>query len=324
VKRWRWVALGAAVVFAVVLGLGAGSVGLAPGDVLAALTGAGDATVRTIVLDVRLPRVALAVIAGAALAMSGATLQGVLRNPLAEPYLLGVSGGAAVGAVVMTAAASVAPALVTAGAMVGAAIAVALVIAVARAAGGRFDPRILLMAGVVVGAFANAAIMIVLANAPASSVRGALWWMMGSLADASWYDVAWVAPLVVLGAGFLWARARDIDVLALGEDAAAGLGADVDRAARALFLAAALLAAATVAAAGLIGFVGLIVPSMARALGARRARQTLAASALTGAALLTVADLLARTLRSPAELPVGAITAVVGVPFFLVQLARIR
>jgi len=324
VKPRRWVALIVAPLAAVVLGLGAGSVAIAPGDVLGALFGAGDDTVRTIVLDVRLPRVTLAVIAGAALAMSGATLQGVLRNPLAEPYLLGVSGGAAVGAVVVTAAGNAAPPLITLGAMGGAVLAVVLVLSVARAAGGRFDPRILLMAGVVVGAFANAAIMIALANTPASSVRSALWWMMGSLADASWLDVAWVTPLVVLGAAFLWTRARDIDVLALGEDAAAGLGADVDRAARSLFLASALLAAATVAAAGLIGFVGLVVPSMARAFGARRARLTLAASALTGAALLTVADLLARTVRSPAELPVGAITAVVGVPFFLVQLGRLR
>jgi iron complex transport system permease protein len=256
--------------------------------------------------------------------MSGATLQGVLRNPLAEPYLLGVSGGAAVGAVIVAGSSFVSAPLISLAAFAGAAIAVGLVLAVARAAGGRFDPRILIMAGVVVGAFANAVIMIALASAPANTVRGALWWMMGSLADATWRDVVWVAPPALAAGLFLAVRSRDIDVLALGEEAAAGVGADVDRAARALFLAAALLAATTVAAAGLLGFIGLIVPAIARSLGARRSGLTLGASALVGGGLLVIADLVARTILAPTELPVGAVTAVIGVPFFLVQLGRLR
>jgi iron complex transport system permease protein len=322
VARWCWLA--AALIVATVVSLGIGSVHVSASDVLQALGGHADATLSSIVRDIRLPRVLLAVGAGAALAMSGATMQGVLRNPLAEPYLLGVSGGAAVGAVVVTASGFESPVWVASAAMGGAAIAVLVVLMLARAAGGRFDPRILLMSGVVVGAFANAAIMIALANAPPTSIRGALWWMMGSLADCTWRDVLWFAPLLVAGAAVLLARARDIDALAMGEEAAAALGADVDRAGRMLFLASSLLAAATVAAAGLIGFVGLVVPALVRSLGARRAMSTLVASALAGGALLVTADALARTIRAPAELPVGAITALVGVPFFLVRLGRIR
>jgi iron complex transport system permease protein len=320
----RWFLLALTLALAAIVSLAVGAVNIAPADVLRALTGSGDHTMVTIVRDVRLPRVVLALVAGAALAMSGATLQGVLRNPLAEPYLLGVSGGAAVGAVVITTLGVTLPIGVALAAFGGAAVAVALVLAIARAAGGRFDPRILLMAGVVVGAFANAAIMIALASASPSSVRGALWWMMGSLGDASWRDVTWLVPVVVATGAVLLLWARDIDALSLGDEAAAGLGVNVDRSARALFLTASVLAAATVAAAGLIGFVGLVVPALARSLGARRARTTLVVSALAGGALLAIADAVARTLRAPAELPVGAVTALVGVPFFLVRLGRIR
>ena len=320
----RWTLLVALLVLAAMLSLGVGAVPLAPLAVIRALCGAGDPTVTAIVNDVRLPRMLLAIGAGAALAMSGATLQGVLRNPLAEPYLLGVSGGAAVGAVLVTSAGVNAPFGIALAAFGGAGVAVALVLVLARVAGGRFDSRILLMAGVVVGAFANATIMVALANASPGAVRGALWWMMGSLADASWRDVSWLLPVSAAGGALLLLWGRDIDVLSLGEEAAAGLGANVDRAGRALFLTASLLAAATVAAAGLIGFVGLVVPVLARALGARNARSTLLASALAGGALLAIADTVARTLRAPTELPVGAVTALIGVPFFLVRLGRVR
>ena len=204
----------------------------------------------------------------------------------------------------------------------GALAAVGLVLAVARAAAGRADPRVLLMAGVVVGAFANAAIMVLLANAPADSVRGALWWMMGSVSAAGWADVRWMAvALVGIGAPLtLWAR--DVDALALGHDAAASLGVRPERASRRLYLTASLLAAATVAVAGLVGFVGLIVPHVARALAGARHRAVLIAAGLGGATLVVVADLLARTVRAPAELPLGAVTAVLGVPFFLVLLRK--
>jgi iron complex transport system permease protein len=199
-----------------------------------------------------------------------------------------------------------------------------LVLLVARAAGAQADPRVLLMAGVVVGAFCNAAIMVALATAPENTVRGALWWMMGSVGDAQWHGVRWIALYVALGIALLVWWGRDLDVLALGEDAAASLGLDVERATRRIYLTASLLAAATVAGAGLIGFVGLMVPAIARALGARTTRQTVAAAAIAGAALVVAADLVARTVLRPAELPLGAVTALIGVPCFLWRLRSAR
>ena len=154
------------------------------------VTGGADPVARAIVLDVRAPRVALALLVGAALGMSGGVLQGALRNPLAEPWLLGVSGGAAVGAVLAMSAGLGDPSFLSLAAFAGALAAVFLVLGIARASGLRADPRVLLMAGVVVGAFANAAIMVLLATAPAEAARGALWWMMGSLGSAQWRDVA--------------------------------------------------------------------------------------------------------------------------------------
>jgi iron complex transport system permease protein len=266
--------------------------------------------------------VALAALIGAGLGLSGGALQATLRNPLAEPYLLGVSGGAATGAVlaVSSGAAVVAVPVAAFGGALGA---VVLALLVARAAGSAGDPRVLLMAGVMIGAFANAAILLALAGAPADTVRGALWWMMGSVNGATWEQVRWLALAVAVAGGLLIARARDLDVLALGAEPAAGLGVDVDRAARRVYLLSALLAAATVSAAGLVGFVGLVVPHLVRGPARGRHRVVLCAAALAGAALVVAADLAARTLRVPAELPLGAVTALAGVPFFLLQLRRL-
>ena len=321
--HWPWVFGAAMLVGVSLLGIAFGAVSLPVSEVLDALRGVGDGADVAIVRDLRLPRVLLAAAVGAGLAMSGGALQGTMRNPLAEPYLLGVSGGAAVGAVVAMALGVVSPTLLTACAFVGAAAATILVMALARIVGGSGDTRLLLMAGVVVGAFANAAILVALADAPPERLRGALWWMMGSAADASWGAVSRSAGALVVFGGLLVWRARDLDVLALGGEPAAALGVDVDRAARRIFLIASWLAAATVASAGLVGFVGLVVPNLVRALGARQHRPMLLLSALYGAALLVLADLLARTVRAPAELPLGAVTALVGVPFFLSRLRRV-
>ena len=207
---------------------------------------------------------------------------------------------------------------------VGAVAAVLVALAVARAAGGRADARVLLMAGVVVGAFANAAIMIVLANAPPDTIRDATWWMMGSVSGADWATVRSLTLYILAGAIALWLLARDVDALALGEEAAAALGVRVGRATRLVYLVSALVAAATVSAAGLVGFVGLVVPHLARATGLRSQRSLLAAGALIGAALVVGADLVARVAMPPAELPLGAVTALVGVPFFLTRLRALR
>jgi iron complex transport system permease protein len=320
-RHLPWIALSIALVIAVIAGVAIGVLSYPPGVVVDALLGRGDATAIAVVHNLRLPRVVLAALVGASLGMAGAAMQGAMRNALAEPYLLGVSGGAAVGAVVAQTLGAP-DALVPLGAFTGAVAAVGVALGVARAAPGRADPRVLLMAGVIVGAFANAAIMILLASAAPDVVRNALWWMMGSAADARWATNASLAAYAVLGGTLLVAWARQIDLLALGDDAAAGLGLDVERAARRIYLTASLLAAATVAAAGLIGFVGLVVPHLARTAGWRTHRQLLAGSALAGALLVVVADLAARTVRAPAELPLGAVTAVLGVPFFLARLRR--
>ncbi len=321
----RWVVLLGLLLVSVLLvaAVSIGTVSLAPGDVLSAMRGIGDSTMVVIVRDLRMPRALLAALVGVGLSMSGGALQGTLRNALAEPYLLGVSGGAAVGAVLAMSFGVATPTVVTVSAFGGAAAAALLVSLIARVVGGGTDTRLLLMAGVVVGAFSNAAILVALADAPPERLRGALWWMMGSAADATWAAVWRLALAVVALGGLLVWWARDLDVLAMGDESAAALGVDAPRAARRIFLVASWLAAATVAAAGLVGFVGLVIPNLARALGARRHRTMLLVSAVYGAALMIGADLVARTVRAPADLPLGAVTALVGVPFFLLRLRRL-
>jgi iron complex transport system permease protein len=318
----RWVLLTLALIIALVAGVMIGTMQLSIGELMHGLLGIGDPTPIAIVRTLRLPRVLLAALVGAGLGASGAALQGATRNKLAEPYLLGVSGGAAVGAVLATAL-HASSAIVPIAGFGGALVAVALTLLVARASGARGDARAVLMAGVVVGAFANSVIMVALANADASAVRGALWWMMGSAADASWGQVRALALFVGIGVLALLAMARAIDVLALGDDTAAGLGVDVTRVSIGVYVAGALLAAGTVSAAGLVGFVGLLVPHLVRLGGARTHRTIIGAATLGGAALVVAADLIARIALPPAELPLGAVTALIGVPFFLFLLRRL-
>ncbi|MDQ2665959.1 MAG: iron ABC transporter permease [Gemmatimonadota bacterium] len=318
----RWVILALALSIALVAGVMFGTMSLSIREVMNGLLGVGEPISIAIVRTLRLPRVLLAALVGAGLGASGAALQGATRNKLAEPYLLGVSGGAAVGAVLASALHASAAVVPVAG-FGGALIAVALTLLVARASGGRGDARVVLMAGVVVGAFANSVIMVALANADASAVRGALWWMMGSAADATWGQVRALALFVGIGVLALLAMARAIDVLALGDDTAAGLGVDVTRVSIGVYVAGALLAAGTVSAAGLVGFVGLLVPHLVRLGGARTHRTIIGAATLGGAALVVASDLIARIALPPAELPLGAVTALIGVPFFLFLLRRL-
>jgi iron complex transport system permease protein len=322
VPATRWLVLVIALLLAGLAGVAYGTLSLSPLEVLHGMLGTGAAVHVAVVRELRLPRVLLAALVGAGLGASGAALQGATRNPLAEPYLLGVSGGAAVGAVIAVALHAPAPLVPLAG-LAGALVAVALSLIIARASGGQVDARVVLMAGVVVGAFANAAIMVALAGVDANAVRGALWWMMGSVADANWQQVRALTVYVTIGLAALLVLARAIDLLALGEDTAAGMGVNVARVTLAVYVAGALLAAGTVAAAGLVGFVGLLVPHLVRMTGARTHRTIIAAAALGGAALVVVADLIARVAHPPAELPLGAVTAILGVPFFLSRLRRL-
>lgn len=302
----------------------AGAADLSPRQVLTALGGGGEETARIIVRELRLPRALVAALLGGGLALAGAVLQALLRNPLAEPYILGVSGGAALGAVaalVLGLAASNGLALPLA-ALVGAVGAVLLVFRIAAAAGRALDTRVLLLGGVVVGAFFNAAILLLLSFAEADTFRAAMLWIMGSLSGSSWTTVGVLVLYLVPACAALLALARPLDLLALGEETAWHLGARVERVKVAAYFITSLLVAAAVSVSGIIGFIGLVVPHAIRLLWGSGHRLLLPASLLGGAAFLLAADVVARTVVAPSELPVGVVTALVGVPVFVLLLVR--
>lgn len=294
------------------------------GTILEALVGGADATARTIVLELRLPRAALAALVGGALALTGAVFQALLRNPLAEPYILGVSGGAAVGAValIVTGWAAAAAWAIPLGAFAGALVAIGLVFRIALGVGRALDTRVLLLAGVVVGAFFNAVILLFLTLADAETFRSAMFWLMGSLSGAGWDRVGLLALYLAPTLAALIALARPLNLLAVGEETALYLGTRVERVKRIAFVLASLAVAAGVAVAGVIGFIGLVVPHAIRLVWGSDHRLVLPASVLAGASFLLIADTLARTVAAPGELPVGVITAFVGVPVFVVLLTR--
>ncbi|HEY7472577.1 MAG TPA: iron ABC transporter permease [Gemmatimonadota bacterium] len=317
-------ALAGAALAAIVLSLGYGAVGLDFGQVVGALRGTGDPAAVTIVRDLRLPRALLAAFVGGALALSGAAFQALLRNPLAEPYVLGVSSGAAVGAVAWIGAGGLALARwgLPAAALGGALLAIALVLRIGSRVDGGLDVRVLLLAGVVAGSFFNACILLLLSFQRADAFRSAVFWMMGSLAGATWAGVAFMAAVGALGGAALISLARPFNALAVGEETAAFLGVPVDGVRRAAYLIASGLAASAVVAAGGIGFVGLVVPHAVRIAWGGDHRFLLPAAFLAGAAFLPIADLVARVVVAPNELPLGVVTAFIGVPFFVGLLRR--
>lgn len=324
-SRWRLaVTLALALALAVVLGVRFGSVSLGTSAVLDVLTGGGTDVERDIVLRLRLPRVTLGILVGGGLAVAGATFQALLRNPLAEPYILGISGGASVGAVLVLALGLAAAGswVLPLAAFAGALLAITLVFRVATATGRAMDVRVLLLAGVVVAAFFAACIAFILSVSPARTVQSAVLWIMGSLAAASWQAVAITAAYTLPAVIVLMGMARSLNLMAIGEETAHHLGADVEGVKRVALSVAALVTAAGVAVAGVIGFVGLVVPHAVRILVGSDHRALLPLSFLAGAAFLTGADLVARLALAPTEIPIGVITAFVGVPFFLVLLRR--
>ncbi len=321
---WAGAVLLAAAGLAVFLSVRYGAVSLTTQEVLQSLTGGGGTTERFIVLEHRLPRALLGILVGGGLALAGAVFQALLRNPLAEPYILGISGGAAAGAVLALALglASAASWFLPGAAFAGALLAIALVFGVAVSADRRLDVRVLLLSGVVVGAFFSACIALILALAEAQVVRGAVLWMMGSLAGATWRSVAVVAAYTLPACLLLLGLARALNLMSIGEETASYLGTEVETVKRVSYGVASLVAAAGVAFAGVIGFVGLVVPHGVRLVMGSDHRVLLPLSFLAGGAFLTLADLLARVMLSPAEIPIGVVTAFVGVPFFLVLLRR--
>lgn len=316
--------LAAIAVLALMLSVSVGAAAIPLPDVARALLGGGDATTRAIIVDLRLPRALLAVVAGGGLAVSGAVFQALLRNPLAEPYILGVSGGAAVGAVavVVLGIASLAPWAVPIGAFLGAIAAIVLVFRIALRAGRGLDTRVMLLAGVVVGVFFNAVILVLLTVADVESFRSAVFWMMGSLGSASWGSAALLAAYLLPSVAVLVALSRPLDLLALGDETALHLGTRVERVKITAYVVASLVVASSVALCGVIAFVGLVVPHALRLVWGSGHRFLIAGSFLAGGAFLLAADTAARIIVPPAELPVGVITALVGVPIFVVLLAR--
>jgi iron complex transport system permease protein len=280
-----------------------------------------------IVVGYRLPRVLLGAVAGAGLAAVGAAFQTVLRNPLAEPYVLGVSGGAALGATLAITGGGaglglLAAAGVPAAALVGGVAATSVVWALVR--GGRAGGASVLLAGVVVNSIASACITVIEALAEPGHVESLLWWLMGFLDVPSWRQLGFVALYVAAGLAVLGADAPRMNLLALGDEQAAALGVDVRALERRTFFACAAVVGAIVSATGLIGFVGLVVPQALRRLVGPDLRALLPASALAGGATLVACDLLVRVLAPHVhtEMPVGAVTALVGGPVFLVLLRR--
>jgi ABC-type Fe3+-siderophore transport system permease subunit len=282
----------------------------------------GDAIARTILFDVRLPRVVLAALIGAILGMAGSTFQTLLRNPFADPFILGVSGGAAAGAAVATAIGLARfPGVVALVAFVGACAATAAVFLLARRR-EYTDPTRLLLSGLVLNAFFSAIILMAFALSASSDLTAALRWMMGTLFLASWNDVLLLALFATAGFLVLAALANDLRMLAFGEDDAKSRGVDVERVKLIGFLTGSIITGAAVAVSGIIGFVGLLVPHLIRLIWRTDYRVILPLSALGGAILLVLADLASRMLTVSSELPIGAFTALLGVPFFLWLLRR--
>ncbi len=269
----------------------------------------------------RAPRVAGALAGGAALALAGVCMQTLLRNPLAEPFVLGMSGGASLGAVAAVLVVPLFPPAL-AGA-IGALASAMLVASLARGADGLLPPTRLVLSGVAVAAVLGAVTGFLLQVASRSSaVRAALYWTSGGLGGAAWPAVSGTATLALLVAVGVWRHAGSLDRMLLGEEVAASMGVPVPRVRAALLIAGAALTGAVVALGGAIGFVGLVAPHLGRMLAGSTHRRLLPAAAALGALLLLAADTLARTAFAPRELPAGVLTAVLGGPFFLALLRR--
>lgn len=318
---WWLLILGSALVIALGFSLWAGALPMTLGELFATLSGAPPSpTLEAVIWKIRWPRALLAALVGAALGCSGGAFQAVLRNPLADPYILGVSGGAALGAVSALTLGFSVPLLLPLAAFGGALAALALVYWVAQAYRG--SSHTLILCGVMVGSLASALLLFLLWLAPADQTRTAIFWLAGNLSAADPQLLGWLA--IAAGCAFLalWSQSRQLDLFTQGEEVATDLGLSVGGARLLIFTFAGALTAAAVAIAGLVGFVGLTVPHVVRLLWGPAHRRLLPASALAGAAFLMLADALSRSLFAPAEIPIGVVTAILGAPFFLYLLRR--
>jgi len=315
-----------------VLAAGMGAFEVAPAEVLRSVAarlgiGAGpvDPMAESVLWEIRFPRVALACVVGAALGCGGATMQGTFGNPLAEPGIVGVSSGAVLGAVaqIVLGFSVFGNWSITAAAFAGGLVTVVAVYLSARSE-GRTEVVTLVLTGIAVNALAGAVIGLFTYLSTDAQLRSITFWTLGSVAQATWTKVMVVAPVAIVGIVAATLFARRLDLLALGEPAARHLGVDVERLRMGMLVVVALLTASAVAVSGIILFVGLVIPHLVRMVAGPAHRLLLPASALAGAAILVLADLIARTAAAPAELPLGVLTALVGSPFFFWQLRRTR
>ncbi|WP_188063279.1 FecCD family ABC transporter permease [Sphingobium sp. KCTC 72723] len=301
-----------------------GAVAISPARILAVLTGGGDDIARAIILDLRLPRLLLGLIVGAMLGLSGAALQGYLRNPLAEPSVLGASNAAALGAVcaLYYGISALHPLVLPMLAITSALVAIA---ALFLLAGSSESPLTLILAGIAVGTLAGAGISLSLNLSPNPfAAMEIMSWLMGSLENRSYVHVAVALPCVAIGAALLLADGRTLDALTLGEEGAQALGVNLNAARWRMMLGVAIGVGGAVAVSGAIGFVGLIVPHIVRPLTDRSPSAVLLPSLIGGAALLTLADVGVRLIPTANELKLGVVTALLGVPIFLMHLMRER
>lgn len=314
-QRIVLIGMGLALLMAIVLSLFLGSVFVSPKDLFTS----------EILWQIRLPRVLLAALIGILLAISGVILQGILRNPLADPYILGISAGGAVGAAISVALGAqfvifgLSSLPITA--FVFSLLAVIMVYKLSQVA-GKSATETLVLAGVAFSAFASAVLSLIIIIT--GNLQTIYFWLLGSLSNASWSNVITVIPYVLIGCAIAYFFSKELNALLLGEEMALTMGVDVENTRLVLIGAASLMTAAAVSVSGLIGFVGLIVPHWIRLLLGPNHRLLLPISALSGALLMVVADTISRTILSPLEIPIGIIMALVGAPFFLYLLRRRR
>lgn len=302
-------------VFAMILSLFLGSVFISPGELLRS----------EILWQIRVPRVILAALIGLLLSVSGVILQGILRNPLADPYILGISAGGAVGAAISIALGAqfvvFGISSVPATAFLFALIAVFIVYKLSQVA-GRTTPETLILAGVALSAFCSAILALIIIMT--GNLQSIYFWLLGSLSSATWSNVITVIPYAMIGLGVAYFFSKELNALLLGEEMAITLGVDVENTRLILITVSSLMTAAAVSVSGLIGFVGLVVPHWIRLLIGPNHRHLVPISALSGMLLVVVTDTLARTVLSPMEIPIGIVMALLGAPFFLYLLRRRR
>lgn len=327
-RRGIALVLGVLLVVAVALSLGMGAVTITPAEVLAVVARKAGLTVGTeptvqaeaVVWSIRLPRALMGVVTGGALALTGVVLQGVFRNPMADPQLLGIGPGASLGGVVGSVAGG------TQGAIAGGAVAGLLTALVVRRLGARraAQPSRFILTGVALSAALSAWVGFVVFGADRAKVPPIEFWLLGSLTGSTWRALGTATVLAGLGAFGLWLGARTLDLMALGESEARHLGVDVDFATTILLMGVGIVTGAAVGAVGVVGFVGLLVPHLVRRLTGPAHRPLMSGSMLAGGLFVVLTDLLARTVFVPIEIPVGLVTAVVGGPFFLWLIRKAR